>query len=392
MKPLIRNNSLYKGDKTMKRAKNYFSIGLAAVAALALVACGGGGGGPSSGGGNGGGGGVGTTVFSSVELQGLGGGFSAGVAINNAATPEVVGIAEAADQTLKGVSWTISGASPSAPTELSPLAGNTYSAAYGVNDGGVAVGESGDTVDVNGTPTPDRNTKAVFWSAGAVTPTPLSATGLFAGGASAAYGVNSAARIVGEAAYNAEGDTVAVTWAAPGADPAALPHLFAGGSANSSAYFVGADGTITGESRNADGRMQAVVWIPGAGGAYGAPVALTAVANQVASVAFGIDQDGRIAGEAELNDGVTHGIVWNDDGTIFADLGANTAASGINNADRIVGYTAAATGDDRAAVWNAADTADFQNLAAAFSQVYGVNDNSQIVGISGSQAMVALPQ
>lgn len=381
----------------MKGIEHVFRIGLVALAALALTACGGGGGGTSGGSGGGGGGGgsqgpVAGTVFNTVALDGLSGSFSAGVAINNAATPEVVGFAEDSNQTVKAVSWTISGITPSTASELSPLAGNSYSAAYGINDSGLAVGESGAFADVNGLPVADRNTVAVAWTAGAVDATALSTSGLLAGGASAAYGINSSGRIVGEAAYNLGGDTVAVIWVSVGANPVVLPHLFSGGTPVSAAYFINNDGSIVGESRNADGRMQAVAWIPGSGGDYGPPVAMLGVANQAASVAFAIDLDGRVVGEAELQDGTVQGMVWNDDGSTVASLGSDTSAAAANNADWIVGYSSAASGSDRAAAWNASDVNDSQNLASAFSQAYSVNDQNQIVGISGTQAMVALPQ
>jgi uncharacterized membrane protein len=370
-------------------------IGLMVTAAISLSACGGGGGGGggdagsgagggTGGGGTGGGGTVQTpvtnTIFNTVELTGLGGSFSAGIAIN--AGGLAVGFSDDGES-VKGASWTVTDANPAA-TVLSPLTDNNYSAAYGVNGSGIAVGESGATVDT----VADANTVAVFWSSGDAQPLPT--TGLVDGGASAAFAINDDGEIVGEAVNDAAGNTAAVYWASAAADPVVLGNLPGGNF--SSAYFIGADGRIVGEADNGAGQTQAVVWVPAVGVGFQAPVPLAAVTNQVASAAFGVDLNGRIAGEAELAGGEVHGIIWNANGTVAADLGANTSAQAISNVDRIVGYNAALTSNDRAAVWNGANTADTKSVAVAFSQAYGVNDSTQIVGFGGSQAFAAIPQ
>jgi uncharacterized membrane protein len=363
------------------------------TAAISLSACGGGGGGGGGGDGgggttpSGGGGGGGTvqtpvtnTNFNMVALAGFGGSFSAGIAIN--ADGLAVGFADDGTS-VKGASWTVTDATPT-PTELSPLDGNSYSAAYGVNGAGVAVGESGNTVNA----VPDANTVAVVWSTDVAVALPT--TGLLAGGASAAFSINDDGEIVGEAVNDAEGNTVALYWASSAVDPLMLGNL--PGGSFSSAYFIGADGRIVGEAENGSGQAQAVVWLPAVGVGYQAPVPLTAVTNQIASAAFGADLNGRIVGEAELASGAVHGIIWNANGSVAADLGADTSAQAISNADRIVGYNAALTGNDRAVVWNGADIADTRSLAAVFSHAYGVNDSTQIVGFSGGQAFAAIPQ
>lgn len=374
----------------MKPMNDWIRAAAVAAFVLFLAACGGGGG--SSAGGNNPGGTVSAALFETVLLEDLGGSFSAGVAVNNAAAAEVVGFSEDDTGVITAASWILSGPNP-VPTPLLPLDGNRYSAAYGINDAGVAVGESG----ARRSGEPDRNTVAVFWGLGAVEASPLEldADGIFEGGASAAYGINSAGRIVGEAAYNAAGDTVAILWPSSSSPPLLLPHLSSGGTPASAAYFISASGRIVGESRNSAGRMQAVVWIPDAGGSYGPPIPLQHLFfDQAASVAFGIDVSGRIVGEVELADGTLRGAIWEENGRLIADLGTNTSASSINNADRIVGFAdaSAAGTTDRAFVWNADDEDDKQGLATAFSQAYGVNDRSQIVGISGNRAVAFLPQ
>ena len=85
-------------------------------------------------------------------------------------------------------------------------------------------------------------------------------------------------------------------------------------------------------------------------------------------------------------------MVWNADGSIAVALGADTSAQAINGVDRIVGFTGAFTGADRAAIWNGANVADTRNLSDVFSQAYGINDSSHVVGVAGTGAFVAVPQ
>jgi uncharacterized membrane protein len=367
-------------------------IGLMVAAAISLAACGGGGGGGGGGAAPPGGGDpdpggtppVASLTFNMVELAGFGGAFSAGIAINDAGT--VVGFSDDGTS-VKGAKWTVTTGITSAPgTVLEPLAGNIYSAAYGVNSTGIAVGESGSIV--NGSP--DANTVAVFWAAGATSPTALNTTGLFAGGAAAAFAINEGGEIVGEAVNDAEGNTVAVYWADSAAAPLVLGNLPGGNF--SSAYFIGADGRIVGEAQNAAGQNQAVNWIPAVGVGFQAAAPLFEVPNQVGSVAYGADLNGRIVGEAELTSGVVEGVIWNADGTVATNLGANTSVQAINDVNNIVGYTSALTGNDRATIWDGADIADNKILDVIFSHAYGLNDSNQVVGFAGNQAFAAIPQ
>lgn len=362
------------------------SLGLMAAAAISLSACGGGGGG------GGGAGGevvdptpVTNTVFDAVPLAGLPNGtFSAGISINDDGL--AVGFSD--DGTaIKAARWTVTDAAPAATALASLEDSGNYGAAYGVNLAGIIVGES--QVD-------DGNTVATFWGAGSNAASALDRTGLFPTGPSAAYAINTGNEIVGEAAYDATGKTQAVYWLNTSAPPVGLPHLVANGI--SSAYFISDAGLVLGESLNDQSRMQAVVWRPDGAGGFEAPTVLTTVANQVASVAFGVNEAGQIVGEAELTGGAVQGVIWtlNADFTEVASvqsLGADTSAGAINDDKRIVGYTAAATGNDRARVWNAEKPQeDSQQLANVFSQAYGINNESQIVGLSGNQAFAALPR
>ncbi len=328
---------------------------------------------------------VAETDFNLVELAGLGGNFSAGVAINIDGL--AVGLSDDGSS-VKGAKWLVTDGSPTA-IELSPLPGNNYSAAYGVNDPGVAVGESGAIVGEEPDANADANTVAVYWPIGATLPSTLSTVGLFDGGASAAFAINQNGEIVGEAVNDDSGNTVAVYWPSSSADPVVLGNLSAGSF--SSAYFISSVGDIVGEAQNAQGQAQAVVWSPSAGGGYEAPTSMNPVANQIRSAAFGIDFNGSIVGEAELASGEVQGIIWNINGSVDSSLGEDTSAQAINDVDRVVGYTEALSDNDSAAIWNVASIADFRNLAGIFSQAYALNDNNQIVGMAGNQAFAAIP-
>ena len=380
----------------MKKLRNILVVMLAA-GTLALAGCGGGGGGGGGGdgvvGGGGGGGGGGTPApgpdptpvtnssFNTVTLDDFGGSFSAGIAINDSGM--AVGLADNGSS-IKGAWWNVTDAAPVA-TALEPLTGNNYSAAYGVNSAGIAVGESGAIVAA----VPDANTVAVFWSGGTVTQLQAPADNQ---GAYAAYSINASDQIVGESVMDAQGNTKAVLWVNSGI----IDTLHQDGWDYSAAYFIHDDGVIVGEAKPDGGSPQGVVWTPAAGDSYTVTL-LPPLTVGGSSVAFGIDTQGRIVGESETGNGTVNGVIWtvNTLGTAITathDLGANTSAQAISAADRIVGYVQPGTGNDSGAIWNGANLADSKALAPAFSQAYGINASSQVVGISGNRAFVAIPQ
>lgn len=318
------------------------------------------------------------TTFERVELKALAatGTFSAAIAINN--NDMAVGLSDDGFGIL-GARWLLDVAEPMA-IELAPLDGHDYSAAYGLNDAGTAVGESGGT-----------DFAAVYWASGSTAAQALSTNGIVPGANSAAYGINAQEEVVGEAGDGA-GSTVAVFWSSLTGDPVELMDLSA--NPGSAAYFINDGGVIVGESRNSAGQFQAVAWVPSSG-VYDAPVPLATIAGQMASVAFGVDSAGRIVGEAELGSGVVYGLVWNTDGAVVDNIGADTSLQAISpgaDSDRLVGYVDALSGNDRAAVWNRLDLDDQQTAEMPFSQAYGVNNFSDIVGVADNQAFALLVQ
>jgi probable HAF family extracellular repeat protein len=390
-------------------------IGLVTALAFALPGCGGGGGSDGGGGTAGDGTGGGGTVddptadndsdaipngedvfpnddtrfaaFTRILLDTLDGVFSTGVDIND--NDQVVGLADDGTS-IKAVRWNVdaTAGTASAPAVLAPIGENDYSAAYGNNDTGVAVGES----EKDGSAF-----VAVLWGAGETTPAELSLSGGF-GPTSAAYAINNDGQIVGEA--QTDSGLVAVLWNAGGADPVSLGTL---GGAFSAAYHISDNGLIVGEAELENGNTSAVVWRVDATGAIThGPIALgTAGGDFVSSVAFGVDNFGRVSGESETADGEIHATLWTlDPATLaaseIADLGlagADSSAYAVNEAGRIAGW------DDRdgvslASIWDTRNTSliDLILEEGSFSQAYGLNEENLTVGVSAGQAFVAVPQ
>lgn len=367
----------------MKNFRN-FLIGLTAAAALTLAGCGGSSSSGPAAGQDSDPTPVQNTVFSDpITLNGLGGTFSAGITIN--ADGLAVGIVTTEGGMIRGAKWQVTDESPQA-ISLDPLDGNVASAAYGINRAGIAVGESQGA----------NSAVAVMWDeAGVITALPVAGHE----GSSSAYSINDLGLIVGESSPVAEGNSVAVMW---DLDNGTSVSLHQAEWESSAAYYVHHDGLIVGEAKPANGPRRGVIWTPAGEGQF--EVLLLAPADNdpnATSVAFGVDQFGRVIGETQV-DGVVSGTLWSvnvvgnglEDETQVA--GENVSLQAINDHDRIVGYTDALSGNDRAGVWNLADTEDNQNVAEAFSQAYGVNSATQIVGVrisdSEYQAFAVIPQ
>lgn len=315
--------------------------------------------------------------------------FSSAVDINTGR--QVVGFSDtgSGQQEVRAQLWNVAvDGTTSAPVELSPIAGNTYSAAYGINESRVVVGESSKAAD----------TVAVFWPAGSATPTELQL--LSNAGPSAAYRISTAGRIVGEA-RNTGGNIVPVMWASTAAAPEPLP-LLSGGT-KGAAYFISADGTkIVGESENSSGKMRAVVWSVSVNGSVSSPDDLGILSGHDASTAFGINSAGQIVGESESATGETHAVIWTP-GILFGynikDLsaaGAKASAAAISDAGLIVGWID--TTGSLASLWHALNaentTPPLSNSLSSSSntsQALAVNSAGYVVGVSLDRAFVAAP-
>lgn len=385
----------------MKRF-TYLKLGVVAALTVTLAACGGGGGSGGSGGGTAldrDGDGIPNTAdafpddatrfasFATVTLENLTGGqFGTAVAINDAG--RAVGFSGNNADEVKAVTWDIDPVAGTAgnPTILNPLAGNLYSSAYGINDGGVVVGESND----------GANVVAVTWAANGTTASPLSLAGF--GAPAAAYGIDPSGRIVGEAT-DGTGNVRGVVWASGSADPVSLG-LLPGGT-TSSAYFIGDTGIIVGEADNAAGETRAVAWSLTPLGAVFGPVDLgTPSASFSASTAFAVDGAGRVVGESETVGGEIHATLWTlDPATLVpiavADLGAagsNSGAYAIHQ-ERIVGYD----GRGGSSIASILDTRNTGLVSALLSSggtgaAYGMNGGQVTVGLAGDRGFAAIPR
>ena len=331
-----------------------------------------------------------------VPLAGLtpsGAGFTTATAISNGG--HVVGYAENAAQDIRAVRWQVSAAdgSASAPAPLPPATGGgTYSAAYGINAAGLAVGESEAASGVF---------VATAWDLSA-TPTVLAGSAAFpASGRSAAHAVNNRVtpQIAGEAT-NADGALRAVLWNGLAAAPVDLG-LLPGGTF-SSAVAINSEGLVVGEADTATGVAHAVAWRVDANGVKTAgPVDLGVITvADVRSIALGVDATGRVVGESEDRAGVVHAGLWTLDPATLApagklDLGAPGGASAINDANRIGGQLGAG---GQPTVWDTRNpglpnSAVPETVSAA---VQGLNDRNLLVGMmpgaSGATAFVAVPK
>ena len=326
-------------------------------------------------------------TFESRQLDRLPSGlFSAALGINS--NRQVVGLSDnGTARELRGVMWIVAAdGSPSAPLELAPLAGNSYSASYGINDAGIAVGESAKAAD----------TVAVYWPAGSNTAVELILPA--SAGPAAAYAISGQDRIVGEA-RDAGGNMAAVLWLGAASAPTLLP-LLPGGTTGASYGIDPSSTKIVGESENADGRMRAVVWSVAADGTAGDPVDLGTLSGHDRSIALGISSAGRIVGESESPAGETHAVIWAEgeaSGYSIVDLGPaqmNSSAIAVSDSGLIAGWSET-DGAPRAAAWHAL-SADLSNSSAilggsGFSQAYGINNNDVVVGMAADQGFVAMP-
>ncbi|OGT97085.1 MAG: hypothetical protein A2X80_14135 [Geobacteraceae bacterium GWB2_52_12] len=359
---------------------------------LAVAGCGGGGGSGS---------GDTTTdpnkvVFDTAAktLEPLAGGvMSAAVAINTGGS--IVGISGNAGQQVRGVRWSVSPAdgSVTVATQLEPLTGFDYSAAYGLNDSGFTVGESEDA---------NNTVVAASWAADSVTAAKLPV--LTAGKNSAAYAVSRSGRIVGESVNNF--DVIVPTyWSSSSMSPVALPTLSTGGTGSAYGIVDNANGSsvIVGESDD-----HAVRWKISANGTIGGVEDLGMLENHTRSIAVGVNKNGIIVGESEDAAGVTHAVIFKDStllgvivpGFDVIDLGMTglkSSAAAINDDSRIAGWTDDASGSSLTALWLAvASPVSTVNTSLSGSGgnglAFGINAKSYIVGVKSDKGFVAIPQ
>ncbi|WP_141716123.1 hypothetical protein [Streptomyces sp. OspMP-M43] len=235
-----------------------------------------------------------------VEMETLGGPLTSVKDMN--ASGEAVGISQTGDgEVPQAVRWDRSGA----VTALGPLTESHVSAAFGMNDEGVVVGQSGLT---------DLLGPAVRWDRdGTITELALPAWARSA----VANAVNRAGVIVGAAGTedvlghirDTEPTVRAVRWK-PGGTVDSLP---APEGAASAAWDINDAGEAVGALRLPGGTERAVRWSPD-----GTRTELSPLRGDTASFAHAINNRGYAAGESIDAEGRTYAVMWHPDGRVTA--------------------------------------------------------------------------
>ncbi len=269
--------------------------------------------------------------------------------------------------------------------------GGTSSAAYALNDGGMAAGSSSDLF----------GTRHAFTSLG---PELLSLPAI---GEAVAAGVNSQGAVAGTA-YGS-GGAQATVWRDGNAiysGPAGSYGMGineAGqltGSANgkaflssngvttlltafrwSSGYAVNASGQVAGYGMQSNGSFQAFLWTPTGG------VAQIAGLGGNNSYAMAVNASGQVAGSAQLVSGYSHAFLANGGQT--TDLGTLGGGSsygyGMNAAGQVVGYSWTASNQvTHAFLYSDGQMIDLNSLITTqnwiLTQAFAINASGQIVG------------
>ena len=328
--------------------------------------------------------------LSSIDLGQLQGStFSAAVDVSDDGQ-HVVGMADDIQGDLHAVHWEIVDGTAIGPERLELLTGGTFGSAYAVNAQAQIVGESEDDA---------LNVQAVLWQGPTGSPTVLPA--LAAGRFNAAYGISDGGIIVGESTE--AGTPHAVVWTVdvngvPLTGPLRVTEP--DGATDSAAYSVNSALQAVGEYTTTAGASQAILWTLNADGTTAAMTDLPALPGHVESVAHALNGFNRVVGESKSASGVSHAVVWDisvqPPGVpldISAAAGGNAVA--LNENGRTAGWNIDADGVNAAAIWNidAADPTVFGSIAGAtegFAEAYGLNSRGDVVGLSGTQAFLAV--
>jgi uncharacterized membrane protein len=308
--------------------------------------------------------------------------YSAGVAIND--NNQVIGFAETGTGSeFHAALWSVAsdGTLNAAPTNLKPIVGNAFSAAFGIDGHGNVVGQSSDGARL----------VAVIWKVGAIGPERLPA--LTGGASSCALAINAAGSLIVGESQDTTFTTRAVVWPVTNGlvgTPALLGDDLSNNAAlgsYSSARGVNDNNWIVGVSEDTNEQDHAVLWRPDGAGHY----VLTDLASggEEGSDAVAINLAGQVVGTAEPNPGVFVPVLWseNDQGKFTrTELASSGGGAAINNSGRIAGWESTLP---LATVWSAS-TAGKTNLYPTASQAYGLNNNNLVVGTRGEAGFVLL--
>jgi probable HAF family extracellular repeat protein len=324
-----------------------------------------------------------------VDIGTLGGGVADPRAIN--ASGQIVGSSYVADDSEQhAFLWT-----PVAPngttgtwTDLGTL-GGTYSAAYGVNDFGFAVGVT-NMPAVDGAPVGDQ---AFIW----VTAQPNGTIGgmlplgvLGNGRASEARDINNEFQVVGRSYWIDEPDqeTHAFLWT----QPTGMIDLGTLGGVESGATAISSDGKVVGYSQDVNGDYRAFLWTPDQpNGTTGTMIDLGSLGGKEVW-ASDVNAAGQVVGGSTLaGEAEGHAFVWTQ-ATGMVDLGtlggSYSFAIGINDAGVIVGEAQLGSGK-RPFVWTpnapngtAGTMVPMLTLGGTQARGAAINNLQQITGSS----------
>lgn len=309
--------------------------------------------------------------------------FSLAVDVNDA--NDIIGYAEVTQGAdFVAALWSVdtNGGVTVTARELSPLTGNSFSAAFALDDNGNAVGQSAAGAQL----------VAVIWEAGSSTPTALPA---LAAGNSKAFGISAdGSLIVGEAQEAGTLNTRGVIWVADTQGdftnpPQVLPFVNVFASDGVQSTFSSASGVarisateilVVGEAEAGDGTIHAALWRSTNNG-----VNFSASSLGADHLAYAVNNDRQVVGE---NDADLSPVMWtvSELGVAAAPVSLGTAGSAvaINENGRAAGWSGASP---NATVWTGTAPA---TLYSTESQAYGLNNDVQplVVGREGGQGFV----
>jgi uncharacterized membrane protein len=283
--------------------------------------------------------------------------------------------------------WTMdsTGTSVASPARLPPIAGNAFSAAFGIDEAGRVVGQSSKG---------DRRV-AVIWTSGGAAPAELPA--LQATGSSAAYAISDIGDLAAGEGQDAGGATRALVWTAsvPGGfatAPVVLPvnRFVVGGrpsvfAAAHGVARVGAEIWVVGEVEDGGGVDHAVLWRSADGKVF---TATDLLQTELGSAAFAVNPDGIIVGEAETSAGNFVPARWRKDDTTAelrrVDLAPSGSALAVDALGRIAGTSGA---HPDATVWTAPGAGVLLFSGGEPSHAYGLG-GGLVVGRHGNAGFV----